>query len=118
MSLTLLAQAPAGSVPCGSSTLPGEFPAGISLPPVPWNGKQQHWELGVAATSVCLGDGLPSRPQRMPPEGLFLQDREISVGGTCESHRARRERPRKEWLQAGASHWLSPSGTDRLWDLE
>lgn len=35
--LTRLAQAPAASGPCSPSAHPGECPAGISLPPAPWN---------------------------------------------------------------------------------
>lgn len=55
VSLARLAEVPAGSGLCGPSVLLGEFLAGISLPPAPWNGKISALGTGMAATSGRSG---------------------------------------------------------------
>lgn len=68
-SLTQFAQAPAGSGPHGPLALLGEFPAGISLPPAPWNRKTSALGARMAAPSgrfgrLCLRADIPENAYR------------------------------------------------------
>lgn len=69
VSLTQLVQIPAGSGPHGPLALLGEFPAGISLPPAPWNGETSALGARMAAPSgrsarLCLRADTPENAYR------------------------------------------------------
>lgn len=81
VSLTRLAQASAGSVPCGPSVLPGECPAGISPPPAPWKGKHQLRALGWQLHRACLG----GRASERTPEDAHGGSSPRGIGGLSPS---------------------------------